>query len=88
MFELQKSGIEVPVKVSVTGFDDSLYAHEVGLTTIHQDPIRLGEIAAKKALDLIAGKKITNPCETVPAKLILRSSTSRPRHEAESLTSA
>lgn len=88
MFELQKSGIEVPVKVSVTGFDDSLYAHEIGLTTIHQDPIRLGEIAAKKALDLIAGKKITNPCETVPAKLILRSSTSRPRHEAESLTSA
>ncbi len=39
--------------MSLIGFDDSDYAAEFGLTTIHQDPQALGRKAAEKALSLI-----------------------------------
>lgn len=77
LFQLDKSGMDVPNRISITGFDDGLYAREVGLTTICQDPVELGTIAAKKTLGLIEGKCIGKPHETIPAKLILRSSTAR-----------
>lgn len=80
LFQLQKSGMEIPRKISVTGFDDSLYASAVGLTTIHQDPVSFGAIAAEKTLSLIEKGSLEKPHETIPAKLILRSSTAHARY--------
>lgn len=51
---LQRLGYAIPDALSITGFDDSTYAREVGLTTIRQDPHDMGAQAARHALDLIA----------------------------------
>ncbi|MFR4548629.1 MAG: substrate-binding domain-containing protein [Bifidobacterium breve] len=47
--------LDVPKDISLTGFDDSTYAADAGLTTIHQDPTVMGSAAARKALSLLAG---------------------------------
>lgn len=77
LFQLEKSGMQVPGKISVTGFDDGPFANAIGLTTIRQKPVELGKMAALKTLDLIRGNQIDDPHETIPARLILRNSTSR-----------
>lgn len=51
---LQRLGYAIPDALSVTGFDDSTYASEVGLTTVRQDPRDMGARAARHTLGLIA----------------------------------
>lgn len=45
-----KAGIGVPNDMSLIGFDDSDYAAEFGLTTIHQDPQAWGARQRKGAV--------------------------------------
>ena len=79
----QEDGIAIPLiyqlpsDISVIGYDDSFYAHDIGLTTIRQDPIGMAREAACKTLDLINRKTTGMPFQTFPAQLIVRSSTSR-----------
>lgn len=53
---LENKGIRVPEDVSVTGYDNSLYAQRgVGITTITHPQERLGEMAAELILEKING---------------------------------
>lgn len=77
---LAREGVAVPRDLSITGFDDSDFAQQAGLTTIHQDPRNQAIQAAHMALDLIAGKKLARPNIEASTNLVIRSSTGAPRH--------
>ena len=77
LFQIRKYGMDVPKDISITGFDDSTFAEEVGLTTVRQDPRALGMITAKKTLALIRGEHVDAAHQTVPVELILRHTTTR-----------
>lgn len=83
LYKLPKAGIGVPNDMSLIGFDDSDYAAEFGLTTIHQDPQALGRKAAEKALSLIDsatfGIDLGEPFETARTFLTIRNTTAAPR---------
>ncbi|MDF7665875.1 LacI family DNA-binding transcriptional regulator [Bifidobacterium sp. ESL0745] len=56
VYRLHQYGREVPRDLSVVGFDDIELAGQIGLTTLHQNPYRLGVEAARKTL-LAMGNK-------------------------------
>lgn len=57
IFQLERSGYEVPNDISVIGYDNSFYANDIGLTTIAQDPIEMAKMAAEMTVKLIEGEK-------------------------------
>ena len=77
IFQLERNGFSVPSDISVIGYDDSIYAHDVGLTTIRQLPIDMARSADRKTLDLIEGHTPSKRNEVFPAHLVVRSSTAR-----------
>lgn len=59
-FRLRQCGMAIPTDLSVTGFDNSTFSGEVGLTTVRQKPYDMAVAAARKALDLIEGAPWTS----------------------------
>ncbi len=59
---LRQKGLRVPSNISIIGFDDSFFADisEVKLTTVRHPKSELGEMAAKKVIDIINGYKSQN----------------------------
>ena len=59
--ELQTAGIKVPEQVSVTGFDDLVFAPVVtpSLTTVHMDMTRIAQIAIAALTKEIEGPRTT-----------------------------
>ena len=56
MEELEKRGIKIPDDISITGYDNSLYAQRGnGITTIAHPQEKLGEMAAELILEKING---------------------------------
>jgi DNA-binding LacI/PurR family transcriptional regulator len=66
-------GGSVPADVSVTGFDDTVAAREVGLTTVHQPLRDKGRIAGELLLD--TGERTGPRTRILPVELVVRSST-------------
>lgn len=90
MEELGRLGHSVPEDVSVTGFDDSLYAQRGdGITTVAHPQEKLGEMAAELLLEKINGipKEKSRIPELIQPKLIVRGSC-RDRSVPEKRTAA
>jgi GntR family transcriptional regulator of arabinose operon len=70
--------IKVPQDLSIVGFDDiDLAAHlEVPLTTVAQDPFRMGQRATQLLIDRLEGHAGEQTCEFIPTQFRVRSSTS------------
>ena len=79
LFQLERNGFVVPRDMSIIGYDDSFYAHDLGLSTIRQDPVDMARTAARMTLDLIDGHTPDEPYRLFPAQLVVRSSTTRAR---------
>jgi DNA-binding LacI/PurR family transcriptional regulator/transposase-like protein len=75
--ELVKHGRRVPEDVAVTGFDDVPEAAHIagGLTTVRQPFRRIGQIAVERLLAKIEGAPTSDCRITLPAELIVRTST-------------
>ena len=71
-------GLDVPGQLSVVGFDDIAEAARARppLTTVAQDLEGKGRLAARAALDLVAGRPVRSP--RLSARLVVRQSTSAP----------
>jgi DNA-binding LacI/PurR family transcriptional regulator len=67
-------GLRVPDDLSIVGFDDAATAATLGLTTVHQPTRTKGEQAASALLARLDGSQATT-AQTMPAELIIRSST-------------
>ncbi|HAF85404.1 MAG TPA: LacI family transcriptional regulator [Sphaerochaeta sp.] len=76
---LQDSGIEVPRQISVTGFDDNIFARLVRphLTTIHQDSGEKGKLAISMLMKLIRNEPVSEPNRRLPIRLEIRDSVQR-----------
>ena len=73
---LRERGIRFPEDLSITGFDDNLYAQVVSppLTTIHQNISQRGTMAVEYLLRMIDGWVPKSTSITLPVKLVVRDS--------------
>ncbi|KAB8288431.1 LacI-type transcriptional regulator [Bifidobacterium ramosum] len=78
LYNLHKYGLTVPHDLSITGFDDSTFSADIGLTTVRQDPYAMAAAAARKTLDLIEGRPLDHPHEIFPVQLVVRDTTASP----------
>lgn len=77
---LIKAGIKVPQQLSVVGFDDTVAKLPfLDLTTVHQDPVELANAAITDLVARIKGEKYLADTVLTSAKLVVRSSTTKPR---------
>jgi len=72
-------GVKIPEELSVIGFDNIPFSEYCSpqLTTVHQPRQLIGESAMKLLLSILRGKK-PNPEITLPAQLVMRSTTMPP----------
>lgn len=77
---LLKAGVKVPQDVSVIGYDDTVAKFPfLDLTTVRQDPNELARAAIQDVAERIRGEKYISETVLTSSKLIIRSSTDRPR---------
>ncbi|MFN8192530.1 MAG: LacI family DNA-binding transcriptional regulator [Nocardioidaceae bacterium] len=77
---LRLRGVDIPGRLSVTGFDDASVAglESVSLTTVAQDTSALAAAALDRAITRIESRSV-DPAETVvPPRLVVRSTTAAP----------
>ncbi len=80
---LLQAGVQIPAQVSVTGYDDTVAQYPfLDLTTARQDPDDLARFAVQDLVARIRGEKYLSETYLTPAKLIVRSSTGKPRKNA------
>ena len=81
---VQSAGLRVPEDVSIVGFDDHELAHLFDLTTVAQDIVDQGIVAATLLLDIIENRREQGqgaeepPRVVLPTRLVIRGSTGRP----------
>ena len=78
---LAKSGIRVPVDVSVIGYDDMPYSSvfNPSLTTIRLPRRRWGQLACKKLIEVLNEDPDAEHPVLIPPKLVTRNSTAAPK---------
>lgn len=76
---LQDCGVEVPGRISVTGFDDNIFARFVRprLTTIHQNSGEKGRLAIQMLMKLIRNEPVEVANVQLPIHLEVRDSVGR-----------
>lgn len=76
-------GIQIPEQISITGYDDSIYAQLVRpkLTTIHQDVTQKAHLALNRLLRMINGEKLNEMNVQSPVYLIERDSVKRKNNQ-------
>lgn len=80
VFSLTKAGLNVPQDVSVIGYDDTVAQLPfLNLTTVRQDPNEMAEAAVDDLVSRILGKKSSSEIKLTSSKLIVRSSTVKPK---------
>jgi DNA-binding LacI/PurR family transcriptional regulator len=79
---LLQAGIKIPAQVSITGYDDTVAQFPfMDLTTARQDPEDLAHYAVADLVARIRGEKYLSETYLTPAKLVVRTSTTKPRKE-------
>lgn len=73
-------GIDVPSRLSVTGFDDSPLARHSWppLTTVRQPIAEVARLATEELMNLLQGRSETGPHHCLRAELVFRASTANP----------
>jgi DNA-binding LacI/PurR family transcriptional regulator len=80
---LLQAGVRIPQDISVTGYDDTVAQFPfLDLTTARQDPEELAENAVNDLVARIRGEKYLSETYLTSAKLVIRSSTSKPRADS------
>jgi DNA-binding LacI/PurR family transcriptional regulator len=79
-YAFQKAGVKIPKDVSVIGYDDTIARLPfLDFTTVHQDAVELASAAVSDLAERIEGKKSKAETYLTSAKLVVRSSTAKPR---------
>ncbi|MBI9067517.1 MAG: LacI family DNA-binding transcriptional regulator [Salinivirgaceae bacterium] len=81
LFAIKEKGLSIPGDISVVGFSNSNRSRymEPSLTTLDQNPVKIGTLAAKLLFEQIDGKLGSGETKEiiVPATLIIRSSSDK-----------
>jgi LacI family transcriptional regulator len=88
MDALEARGFHVPLDISLTGFDDDPLAgvRRIGLTTVRQPAMQMGELAAAVLVDHLRGddpRDLGSVAELLEPELVIRRSTSPPPEPPE-----
>ena len=80
---LEARGVRVPDEMSIVGFDDIAFAgvRRIGLTTIRQPSVEIGELAAHVLIEQLEGRDlrpIASVHKLLEPELVIRATTSRP----------
>ncbi len=78
MHVVRRAGMRVPDDVSVVGFDDHDVAAYVGLTTVRQDVVAMGERATRLLFDQVKSASREPAHERHETQLVVRESTMAP----------
>ena len=76
---LRRHGLSVPGDVSLVGVDGHELGALFGITTIDQHVVEQARAAGAMVIDLLSGRTPREPLLTLPAHLMVRSSTAPPR---------
>jgi len=81
MTTLRRRGLNVPLDVSVVGFDDIRFARHFNppLTTVAQPMREIGEGCVRLLLEILRGHTIAPVSLTLPHQFIVRETTAKPR---------
>ncbi len=76
---LYDKNIRIPDDISITGFDDNMYATMIHpkLTTIHQDVSRKAYVAMERLLKVIQNEPVLTRNTKLPVQLVVRDSVRR-----------
>ena len=74
------AGIDLPAGLAVTGYDDTFLAElrQISLTSVNPDSAGMGELAARRLLERIAGPDRPGAEHLVAPRLVVRASSARP----------
>ncbi|MFE1100002.1 LacI family DNA-binding transcriptional regulator [Nocardiopsis alba] len=76
---LRRAGVPVPEAISLVGFDNHEASAVLDLTTVDQEPRRIGAEAGRLALEALREPASTGTHVCTPTQLLLRRSTAAPR---------
>ncbi|MFQ5706505.1 MAG: LacI family DNA-binding transcriptional regulator [bacterium] len=79
---IKERGWKVPDDIAVVGFDDIELARYVGLTTMQQPIMEMGELAVDRLISRIAGDAVSDFKRCFHTKLVLRESSGCAAHSA------
>ena len=68
-------GLKIPDDLSIIGIDDFVLANVLGLTTVRQDVVAQGQVAAQLLLDTLLKGDAALGTTMLPTALLVRSST-------------
>ena len=71
---IEKNGLRVPEDVSIVGYNDTLFASAVSLTTVALDPLEMGKASLMLLLDVIHERRTPPQQVILPPRLIIRDS--------------
>ena len=82
IFAAQELGLNVPVDISIAGFDDLNMSKNIwpGLTTVHQPDEEIVDQAIRLLIRLLKGQALPSSQIQIPSRLIIRHSTAPPNH--------
>lgn len=80
------AGYRIPEDLSIIGVDDHPISAQLDLTTIGQDVLEQGRLAARLVVDSLRGEPVTSTI--VPTRLVPRGTTAPPRSRAHTTASA
>lgn len=72
MSALVENGLKIPEDVAIIGFDDIADARYLGLSTVRQPMLEMGEVGAKILLDLLLGIESSYTHIELPLELVIR----------------
>jgi DNA-binding LacI/PurR family transcriptional regulator len=83
MHAVRDMGLDVPGDISVVGFDDIPFARvrRIGLTTVRQPSVTIGELAADLLIEQLEGRDerpIADVQLVVEPELVIRATTAPP----------
>lgn len=74
MQAIREHGLNVPKDIAVMGFDDIEMAQFVGLTTMRQPIMHMGELAVERLMQKISGEHLENFKKRFQTELVVRES--------------
>ena len=81
---LRRSGVPVPEKISLMGFDDHDVSSVLDLTTVDQAPQALGTVTGHLVADLVQGRRPPDTRVELPVQIVPRQSTAAPQERRTS----
>ncbi|RWZ53193.1 LacI family transcriptional regulator [Labedella phragmitis] len=75
----RRTGVQVPAELSVVGVDGHEYAEMFSLTTVEQSPREQGVAVVELLMDALEGRHASPTTLLHPTRLVVRSTTARPR---------